>query len=115
MTLTAKDLRDYDLDHYHAGNGWAMVEDIDPEYCRIVSIGSIGSSARTPQAFLAWKKKLAVFTRREDPTNKDSPMVKVKIPEKVMEELTALREGVKNGTIKIDQTHFVYGQAQKPG
>jgi len=37
-------------------------------------------------------------------------MVKVKIPEKVMEELTAMREGVKNGSIKIDQTHFVYGK-----
>jgi len=64
MTLTAKDLRDYELDHYHAGMGWAMVEDIDPEYCRVVSIGHIGSRAVRLQAFLAWKKKLAAKTQR---------------------------------------------------
>lgn len=50
MKLTKSDL-DYELVHKHGGNGWAVAQMLDGNYCRVVAFGRDGSLGK--QAFLA--------------------------------------------------------------
>jgi len=103
--ITKQDLIEYDLTHEHGGNGFAMVEDIDSEYCRVVRV-------QTPitQALLAWKPKLQVTMMQKD---KDSPLeprtlsLSSRFCEGFMKELANLRRDLKAGKLIVKETRIV--------
>jgi len=54
--MKATDNIDYDFTHDHAGNGWAIVQDMGDNFWRVSAIQKDGVDSRS--AFLAWGKKL---------------------------------------------------------
>lgn len=99
IMITQKQLETHDLTHRHAGNGYAMVQDLDSEYCRISLYGkNLGS-----RAHLAAKSQLEI-TRR--PIEADGPVVDIKIPAEILEPLQKLRDEIRCGNLVIVQTHI---------
>jgi len=103
--VTKQDLIEYDLTHEHGGNGFAMVEDIDSEYCRVVRVG-------TPitQALLAWKQKLRVTTMAKDKDSLPEPRTLAfssRFCQGFMEELANLRRDLKAGKLIVKETRIV--------
>lgn len=99
-TITKEQLESYELNHQHAGNGWMMVEDIDDDWCRVVS-------SSLNQAFLVWKKKISISKIRERYDDPESPMVDVKIREgHVKKQLMELRKKIKSGQTTVVNTRF---------
>ena len=103
--ITKQDLIEYDLTHEYAGNGFAMVEDIDSEYCRVAFIN-------TPitQVFLAWKKKLSVTTVSKDKDTPPEPWTlgfSSRLNGEFMGELAALRRGIKSGELIVKNTRII--------
>lgn len=92
---TKKQLETYDLTHRHGGNGWAMCQDLDGEYCRVTSYanGQLGS-----QAFLAAKSQLSI-TRR--PVEPNGPPVDILLPETIIEPLSKLRSELRLGGLIV--------------
>jgi len=89
--LPQEDLLDWQLEHSKGGGPWVMLQDMDPEYCRLVDLnkdGDIGS-----QAFLAWKPMLSRSTFGM-------------IPETAKAKLNEAREEIKSGVLRIVQTHI---------
>lgn len=112
--MSPEDLWEHDLTHHHAGNGHAVVEDIDEEYCRVVKTCT-GPEGKITDAFLAWKRKLFVTMRRPKegeplaPVRLDQPRVGL---EDFLKQLKEIREGFKAGTLRTRDTHII--KASKP-
>lgn len=107
--MNVNELMDYDLTHDHSGNGFAIVEDIDEDYCRVTST-CLGVSKKISDAFLAWKKKLHVTMRSPSKDEPPEPVLLNKPRMGVEEFLTQLeevRKGFKDGTLKTRDTHIV--------
>jgi hypothetical protein len=103
--ITKQDLIEYDLTHEHGGNGFAMVEDIDSEWCRVAFVN-------TPitQAFLAWKKKLRVTTISKSKDTPPEPWTLVfssRLYERFMDELAKVRRGIKSGELVVKGTRII--------
>jgi len=103
--ITKQDLIEYDLTHEHGGNGIAMVEDIDSEWCRVAFVA-------TPitQVFLAWKKKLRVTMVSKTMDGPPEPWTLVfssRLYEQFMGELAALRRGIRSGELVIKNTRII--------
>jgi hypothetical protein len=103
--ITKQDLIEYDLTHEHAGNGFAMVEDIDSEWCRVAFVA-------TPitQVFLAWKKKLRVTTISKSKDTPPEPWTLVfssRLYERFMGELADIRRGIKSGELIVKNTRII--------
>lgn len=104
------ELTEYELTHFHGGNGFAMVEDIDKEYARVCRLG-------TPitQAFLAAKSQLSVVTMSKgvDKEKKQLPpepwtlAYSSRMDEGFMPELAKVRAGIKQGKLKVEASHIV--------
>lgn len=108
-TLSKEDLENYELTHWRgeiSSDGWAMVENIDPEYCRIAQVGGSRSKTIERRAYLAFKQFLTVSERRTNPKDETSPLAKVPISDDVKADLQALREAIKNGTMTINCTRI---------
>lgn len=106
--ITNVELTEYELDHRHGGMGWVMVQDIDSEFCRIAATGGSVTKRVGRQAFLAAKSLLTVSLKREDPKEKDSPMVACRIPEDILPDLAEVRRGIKSGKIVIKDSHMIF-------
>ena len=103
--ITKQELIEYDLTHEHGGNGLAMVEDIDPEWCRVVRLG-------TPitHAMLAWKPKLAVTMLQKDKNSPPEPRTLVlssRFDDAFMGELAKLRRAFKSGELIVKDTRII--------
>lgn len=85
--MTKKEL-DLEYTHRHGGNGWAIAQDLDKDYCRVVSLGrgQIGG-----QAFLAAKNLLTPTKELDDAV---APLVK------------RLQDDIKSGAVFIDSTRI---------
>lgn len=110
-TLTPKQLADFELVHCHAGNGYAMCEILDKDYCRVTPLH--GTKNR---AFLAAIDRLTVAQRSKLDLNKRP--VQDKNGNVVMEdsklegteqfaELQELRHKLAHGLVKSVGTHIV--------
>jgi hypothetical protein len=108
--ITTEQLNNYDLTHDHGGNGLAMVEDIDAEWCRVCSVG-LNVNGRIPDARLAWKQKLKLTLTPPKPGDQPAPVL-LSAPRPGMdgflEELYAVRSGIRDGTLKIKDTKIIY-------
>lgn len=97
--MTKAQLENYELTHAHAGNGFVLLEDIDSRYARILEAYPSG----TPQAFLAYKKKLSVSQQKE----KDGTWVDVPIKADKRSEFDALRKAIRDGELVVKDTRIV--------
>lgn len=95
MKLNKSDL-DFSLTHNHAGNGWAIVEMLEDNYCRVMSIPPKGKAWR-PQAYLACGDVMKRERQAEDPSVRNSPLIDVPIGEDIGG-LQTFRDALKNGT-----------------
>lgn len=86
-----KELEQFELHHDHAGNGWIMVENIDEEFCRVVSAGR---GQLSPQAYLAWKPKLKIQMQQDKVTPQP-------IRDDVKPAVMALRAEIKAGEKEV--------------
>ena len=113
--ITRTELIEYELTHDHAGNGLAMVEDIDSDWCRVVRMG-VNHAGQIPDAFLAWKKKLKVHMMSPkvgdppEPVLLTSPRVG---RDEFLKKLSELREGFKNGLLRTRDTHIIKASPPK--
>lgn len=89
-----QELEQFEMRHDHAGNGLIMVENIDEEFCRMVSAGR---GTFDPQAFLAWKPKLRVGLQEDRLTPQP-------IRDDVKPAILELREDIKAGRKRIVNT-----------
>lgn len=96
--MTKAQLENYELTHAHAGNGFVLLEDIDNRYARILENYPSG----TPQAFLAYKKKLSVSQKNEDGMMADVPIKAGK-----RSELDVLRKAIRDGELVVRDTRIV--------
>lgn len=105
--ITTKQLKECDLTHKHGDNGFVMVEDLDKEYCRVVthSAGKLDGLVR-----LAAKDRLTVSPKRvyvEETgmwVTTDKPMV---IPDELLPKLTEIRTGITSGKLKVEKNRVV--------
>lgn len=97
------DMMKFTLTHRHSGPGWAVVQELPDDMCRVVQVGKedIGK-----QAFLAWNKFLEVW-KMKDTTKPNHPMVPIPIPGKAMEMLSEIRADLKSGKRIVKSTHIV--------
>jgi len=103
--ITKQDLIEYDLTHEHGGNGFAMVEDIDSEWCRVAWV-----KEPITQAFLAWKKKLRVTTISKSKDTPPEPWTLAfssRLHEQFMDELAKVRRGIKSGELVVKNTRII--------
>lgn len=113
--MSTEDLWEHDLTHEFAGNGHAVVEDIDEDYCRVVKTCT-GPSGKVTDAFLVWKPKLSLTMRRPSaeeppaPVRLDKPRVGL---EDFMKQLAEIREGFKAGTLMTKDTHIIKVPAKR--
>ena len=63
----------FDFTHDHAGNGWAIVQDLGDNFWKVSSIQKDGIDSTC--ALLAWGKKLKRTLVHEDPKDPQSKMV----------------------------------------
>lgn len=103
--MTKAQLENYELTHEHNHGPWIMCQDLDDEFCLVTS--PIGRTGIFTQAFLAWKKKLSVFTKPEDPRNPESLRVDSVISQAVREPLDELRKALKQGKLVVKETHII--------
>jgi len=90
--MNAGDDINYDMTHDHAGNGWAIVQDLGDNHYRVASITKNGVDARV--AFVACGTKLKRTTMLNDGLFSEQPLVGSVL--KAVEEMRAdLREGRK--------------------
>lgn len=99
-TLTKKQLETQQLVHHKGGNGWGMVEDIDSEYCRVISVAKdLGAVA-----YLAAKSQLTP-ERRELVRGEGD--VDILIDDKLLTALNAMREQLCSGSHVVRYAHIV--------
>lgn len=99
MKLTKQDLN-YELTHRHAGNGWAIVEMMSDNYCRVASV-PFGKERARVQAFLACGDIMERSKKRIDPADKNSPEVEVMLGEDIVSKLNPIRNDIKRGKMKV--------------
>lgn len=86
---------DFDFTHKHAGNGWAIIQNLGDNNYRVVAIGR---NSLAKQAFVAWGKKLEI-TRK--PKVEKGPELPVRLEGEILEAVKALRSDLKSGRATI--------------
>lgn len=100
--ISTQELTDYDLTHCRAGNGLAMVEVIDRNYCRVTEIYK--QHDKFSRGFLAARSELSVTERKAPDTGKMTP---VKIPAELRPRLAEIRAQIGAGKARYVETHLV--------
>lgn len=93
---TNEELEQFEMRHAHGGTGWIMVENIDEEFCHVVSAGR---GQISPRAFLAWKPKLKVHVQEDKVTPQP-------IRDDVKPAVLELRKEIKAGRKKVVETYI---------
>lgn len=104
MPFTTKQAETMELQHKYGGNGYALLDAGEDEYCRVIELsrGNIGS-----RVFVVLKKLCAPFVfEQTDPETKEVKRISSLLTEKQKEEILQLRTRLKAGSSKI-QNGFV--------
>jgi hypothetical protein len=96
-------MKDYDLTHDHAGNGWVVLQVLEGNFYKVAPIAKGEIQMR---AFLAWGGKLSPTLQNKDPRDPKSVREPVPIVGQMRDHLYNLREQIKTGKIKIKETHL---------
>lgn len=102
------DLNKFVLTHSggKGGNGWVIVEECQKPNTDMVRVAMVGKDGIGKQAFLAWRNLLSIEMVKKDPMLDKSPLIPHTIPTSVMDQLSDLRQAIRDGTKKIISTHI---------
>jgi hypothetical protein len=89
----------YDFTHDHAGNGWAIVQNLGDNFWKVCAIQRDGIDAT--RASLVWGKKLNRTLVPENPDDKKSKLIPIPLTGKVLEAVEKLRAELSAGKKKI--------------
>lgn len=104
--ITPNELREFELEHFHGGVGWVMVEDVDAEYCRVAPVSKGDVQYR---AFLAAKDRLKVWVR----IDQYGKPYRSKITNGAALAVSAMREGIRSGNLLVEQSHVIEAKHAK--
>jgi len=106
--MKATDNIDYDFTHDHAGNGWAIVQNLGDNFWRVVAIGR--ESLDTRVVPMAWGKKLtrSLYPISDKP---NAPLEPRKLTGKLLDQARELREQLATGKMHVFEQHLRDGPA----
>lgn len=97
-----------DLTHQHAGNGLAVVQWLDDDYCRVTGAYAATQLVGPRRVYLAWTKKLSPTLVPEDPHDRNSKLIEVPIPPVHLKALAEISKDLSSGKAVVRDTKLIY-------
>lgn len=101
--ITQKDMLK-ELTHERGGNGFAVVQWLPDDYCRVVPLVKDGIDQR---AYLAWTKMLSPTLVLENPMNPKGRKIEVMTTPKQAEALMSLQNDLESGKKVVRENKIV--------